>query len=395
MPTVKELREEFARVHTEATKVVEDAIAAGAELTPEVKAENEKRFARLETIKGLIDNSTKFAKLALDNGQVAGPTEPPGKAEVDALEQPATGAKLDRAAFSRAASRWASTGAMDAKFATITTASQSGIMLPVEVAQPLVPSAANTFRAAYGIYGLPVMSTPTTHEINIPVLSATSGGKVAENASSETENAPGLTESIVSKPATYQSGSAWFSNLQLSATDFDLIANTTPALAYSKELALEADAVAAIIADSGITQAVTTAGTAAITYAELVSLDNALPKKFQTMKVILLSATAYAAACAMTFASGPAVLTTDANGIKRFNGTPVLRSDNFQALGAGHVVGAVISLAGFHLRDAGPVNLQRYTQIPAKPNQTGFNLFAYHAYGYAPSAVAKLVNAAS
>jgi hypothetical protein len=55
----------------------------------------------------------------------------------------------------------------------------------------------------------------------------------------------------------------------------------------------------------------------------------------------------------------------------------------------------VVSMLGFRLRDVSGANLARYTQVPAKPNQTGFNLFAYHGYGYAPSAVAKLKTPAS
>jgi HK97 family phage major capsid protein len=282
---------------------------------------------------------------------------------------------------------------MAVKFATITTASQSGIFLPVEVVSPLVPAAINTFRAALAIYGLQPMTTPNTNQINIPVLSATSGGKVAETASSETENEPGLTESIVSKPAPYQSGSSWFSNTQLQANDFDLLTASVPAMVASKELALEADIVSTIIADAGVTQVVTTAGTATITFADLVALDNALPKRFQMQKVILLSASAYSAAEALTFASGPTVLTTDANGVKRFQGTPVLRSDNFQSLATGHTIGIVVSLAGFHLRDAGQPGLERYSNIPSRPAQTGMNLIGNHSYGYAASAVAKFKNA--
>ena len=52
-------------------------------------------------------------------------------------------------------------------------------------------------------------------------------------------------------------------------------------------------------------------------------------------------------------------------------------------------------LLGFRLRDVTQQNLARYTNQPGKPNQTGLDLFAYHAYGWAPSAVAKLKTPAS
>jgi hypothetical protein len=47
------------------------------------------------------------------------------------------------------------------------------------------------------------------------------------------------------------------------------------------------------------------------------------------------------------------------------------------------------------IRDVTVQNLARYTQNAAKPDQTGFNLFGYHGYGWAPSAVAKLKTPAS
>ncbi len=357
-----------------------------AELTPEVKAENDKRFSRLEKIKETLDNQMKFAKLALEKGEVTGPVEVPGKKEAEGSEQCATA--IDRAEFSRAATAWAASGNMSQKFATITTATQSSIYLPVEVAQPLVPVAINTFRQAYALYGMTVMSTATTNKIDIPVLTPSAGGQVAENATTETENESGLTESIISQPKTYHSGTNWFSNNQLAALDFDLVATYTPSFLGNKELGLEAVIAAGIIADSNITQSVTTSSPTAFTYSDLVSLDQSLPKRFQSYKVIVLSQTAYAQACALTFASGPAVLTTDNNGLKRFNGVPVLRSDSFQALAATNVIGAIFSLSGFHLRDAGQVKVIRYTQVPSKPDQSGFDLVHYHAYGYSPAAIA-------
>ncbi len=376
------------------------AIAAGTELTGEAVTENDKRFARMETIKKILDSQMKFSTLALVGAIAAGVVgsaaaapgatgtfQLPTSMQVVQAAAESAAPKFDRAKFSKAFAGWAHEGSIATEFATITTATQSGILLPVEVSAPITPQAINTFRQAYGLWGVPVMSTPTTGEITIPVLNATAGGLVAETASSETDGTPGLTESIVSKCGTYQSGSVYFSNMVLAAQEYDLVAYTIPALSYSKELGLESAMTAAIIADAALTNVTTTAGNVTITVADLEALDQALPKKFQMQKVIMLSATAYSQACGLTFSSGPFVLTVDANGVRRFNGTPVLRNDYFSAVAASAVIGAVISLPGFHLRDAGPVGVTRYTQVPAKPNQTGFNLFAYHAYGYAPSAM--------
>src|SRR6185312_4023193 len=107
----------------------------------------------------------------------------------------------------------------------------------------------NTIREALAAYGLKAMQTPGTQTINLPVADASAGGVVAENANAETENEPGVTESIKLTVKTYQSGTTWFSNQELMAVDFDLMSATLPALAYSKELGLESALVAAMIAD--------------------------------------------------------------------------------------------------------------------------------------------------
>jgi hypothetical protein len=395
MATAKELREEFSKIHTEAQKVIDDAIAAGTELTAEAKTENDKRFARLEQIKTLLDSQGKFAKLALDKGEVTGPTQPAGKAEFEAGEggQKFTADNLDRKAFGRAMSAWAINGVMAATFATVTTATASSILLPVQVLQPVIPTNANVFRQAHALYGMTPMSTPTTAKFNVPVISPSAGGKVAQNDSSENENEPDLSESIVSQPDTYESGSAWFSKQQINAVDYDLVTGIVPSLQFNKELGFEGEIAAAIIADAGITQVVATATTTTITAANLTSLNNALPRHYNYQKVIILSATAYAAADAL-YQSGTKVLTTDANGVKRFDGTPVLRCDSFEALSADNVVGCVISLTGFHLRDAGQMEIERYTDS-AKPGQLGFDLIGWNAYGYSKSAIAKLKTPAS
>ncbi len=127
---------------------------------------------------------------------------------------PVESAKLDRD-FSPCGRRSAPPALTKSR--TITTATQSGIFLPVEVVQPLVPTAPNTFRQAFTVYGLQPLSTPMTSKINVPVLTATAGGAVSETANTETENEPGTSGSIVSQPATYHSGT-WFSNLNLPPT---------------------------------------------------------------------------------------------------------------------------------------------------------------------------------
>lgn len=412
----KELREEFAKLHGEAKAVVDAAAAASRELTADEQTANDTRFARMKVIKGLLDEDNKFASMALPNGptsaadakpgdpaaaaQVQTPTDAPGRDEFNASKagQIIVGdTKIDRAEFSRAVRNWAATGEMDRKFATITTATQSGILLPKTVLAPLVTGALNSYREGFNSWNvMPMQSPGDTSTFNLPVIDPTAGGQVAENAGTETENAPSLGESIVSTVKTYQSGSIYYSNLQLSATSFDLLAATVPHLQFNKELGLESVITAAIIADAGVTQVVATATTGGFTYTNSVSLANKLPKRYQQFKVRLLSAEAFSAAEGLLDDNNRPVMVADPqNGsLKRMHGTPTIRCDYLEAFGASKVVGLEFSLIGFHLRDAGE-GIARYTQVPAKPNQTGINLFGYHAYGYAVSSIAKLKTPAS
>jgi HK97 family phage major capsid protein len=386
---LNELREEHATLVAQAEKFSAD------KATDEEKAEDAKRFARLDELKGLLERQERLAAHAFSKGNIDKPKDHPGKAEVEAVEKfsdiRVIEKNIDRQDFSRQMRNWALTGDMG-KYATITTATQSSIFLPKSVLSPLTPSAANSFRAGYEAWGVPIMETTgDTSTFNLPVADATAGGLVAENASSETENTPTLTDSIVSTVKTYQSGAIYYSNLQLSATKFDLLSATVPALDYAKELGLESAIVAAMVADAGITQSTTTATATTFTYANMVAWNNSLPKRYQVQKVMLLSAAAYAAAEGLVDSQGRPILVTDAQNdrVRKIGGTPVVRCDYLGPMTTGQTVGLLFSLVGFHLRDAG-VGITRYTQVPAKPNQTGVNEFGYHAYGYAFGACSKL-----
>jgi HK97 family phage major capsid protein len=399
MDFITTARAEFARLHDETAQQIE--AAKDREYTADEKTAQDARFARMDVLKGKLDEHAKFTKLAFEKGDVTLPKNPPGKEEYEAYRNggnvEAKADQIDRAEFGRAAGRWASTGEMERKFATITTSTQSSILLPKTVVAPLVPTAANVFREAHALYGLTPVTTGDTGDINWPVMSATAGGIVAENASSETENTPSLSESFALNAATYQSGAVYFSNKVIRANSFDLLTAVVPELQYSKELGIESAATAAIIADAGITQVVATATTTGFTYANLVDLNRKLSKKFDRLKVIILGADAYAAAEKLTGDDGHPVLNRDPqnDSLLKFNGTPVLRSDYLEAFGASKVVGLIVSMTGFKLRDCDGEELQRFDRVTSKPNQTGLNLFGYHGYGYAVSAIAKLKTPAS
>lgn len=394
---ISKLRDEFATLQTAEESMLAKLESEKRDYTADEKTVSDANFARIAVIKTQLDKQKTLAENAFAKGEkIELPSEPEGRKEKEAVEIKVSdrfdAKTLSREEFNSSFKAWAQTGNADRRFATITTATQSGVFLPKGVLQPLTPTAPNAFREGYAAWGIDVMDTEgDTSSFSLPVVNAVAGGLVAENASSETTNTPTLSESITSAVSTYQAGSVYFSNLQLAATKFDLVSATIPVLTYSKELGLESAIVSAMVADSNITQSVATATVSGFTFGNFSSLDTTLGKQYNRLKVLVLSKAGYAAAEGLTDTYGRPVMIADTQNqnLRKILGVPVVRSDYLSAFGANNIVGMMISLVGYHLRDAGTL-VTRYDQVPAKPNQIGINLFGYHAYGYAPSAVAFL-----
>ena len=158
------LRDEFAKLHTDTESTIAKVATEKRDFTADEKNANEKAFARMAEIKATMDNAKKLAEFAFDAKiDVELPSEPEGKAEKLAIEvgQTYEAKKIDPKQFSKAMNTWLKTGEMARQYATITTATASGALLPKEVAQPLVPVAPNVFRQALDVYGLQAMNTPT------------------------------------------------------------------------------------------------------------------------------------------------------------------------------------------------------------------------------------------
>jgi HK97 family phage major capsid protein len=397
----KTLREELAALHTSAETLVSKAADEKRDFTDAEKADSDKQFARMTEIKSVLDRSAKLAEFSFsqkaDNVEL--PSEPAGKAERDAIEIRVgttfdRKSPVDRKAYNSALNRWMNTGDMDRRFATITGATASAILMPVDVAPPVTPMALNVFREALAAYGMEAWKTPSTRNINLPIYTAAAGGIVTATATSEVEQEPALTESIASVIKNYYSENLWFENRELAALDYDLLGATIPAMSYAKELALESDAITTVTTDSNVTgnsQGVATATVSGFTYGNFVSLNRTLPKRYQQNKVIILSKAAYSAAENLTTTTGFPILNQDAQNqsLKRFNGTPVVYSEYLSAFGANNVVGLIFSWQGARLRDAGEGDiLQRFTQTANRQGQTGACLYGYHSFGYSPKAVA-------
>lgn len=397
MFNIAQAREEFAAIHAEATTFATDN--GERDWTEEEQAAQDARFAKLDAITQRIARAEQLARYKLNAGD---PTVTVGGSKSDAQraaegDESITPTNFSRDKFAGAFNAWLATGDIPAQFATITTTSQSGLFLPKQVLAPVVPTVANVFRAAHALHGVTPLVTDRSDDLNLPILTAGAGSVIAENANTETENAPGLTDSLNLKPAMYQSGTTWYSDLTLGANGFDLIEATIPSLVESKEQALETAIVNAMVADNGVTRIVESGTYTGITYEALVDLNRALPRIYDRQKVILLSDDAFSFAEKLRGTDGQPILNRDAQNqeLLRFNGTPVLRTEKLANFDIDNsvVIGLIVSLVGFRLRDVRKTTLQRYVGVPNRGAQTGINLFAPHGFGYAKSAVAKLVSA--
>lgn len=408
---IARLRREFSTLQGEAQGVIDLAARENRGLTDAEATANNTRFTRMTAIQALIAERQRFAALSIGAAEepeepspapqtrVATPRAVPGTAQFQngqdvGRSQPnirVADPQIDRAQFARALRNWAATGQMDRQFATITTATNSGVLLPRTIEVPIVPTNANVFREALAVYNLRPVTTTTTHEMTIPIMTMAAGAAVAETANAEADNDPDLSKKITLKPSTYGSGAAWFSNNVLQANDWDIIEWVQTDLLFAKELAVESAIAAALIADAGITNVVNTATVNGFTYANLVSLNNALPKKYDRFKVIFLSQTAWNAAEGMVDSTGKPILNLDPQNqnLRRFNGTPVMRCDYLEALGVtAKKVGFIANMMAFKLRDAGQQRLARYTNDKTRRDQTGLDLFGYHAFDWADDGVA-------
>ncbi len=408
------MREEFSRHRHGAQELIARCERENRDLTDSEKDANHSRFAAMKEIQDNLDFTQATAERAifsaLDGGHASGtvqtpfgavtfPSDAPGRAEFEENRRAAgddytshftTGDAGRRQQFSRALSHWARTGDAGNRFATVTTVSGGGILLPRDVALPLEVRDANAFRVAIAAVGSQVIFTPGAQDLTLPILDQAAGSVVSETATVETSNDP-VPASIKLTAKMYQSGSAWFSNLSLEGLQYNLEASIVPELNHSREMALEGSIASAIIADAALAS-VLLPTTTTVSYPAMLNLIRGVPRRFARQLAIIINSEVFGALEKLVDSTGRPIMNLDpANSeVLRFNGTPLIRSDFFEAFGSGKTVGCVLSGLGFKLRDAGQAAIARYANVPTRPAQTGFNGFGAHGFGYSPTAVVKL-----
>ena len=159
MLDIKTLRAEFTTLQAEAQKQLDTVAAAKRDFTPEEKTAADKSFTRMTQIKDALDQQKKLAEHSFaaakdaDAGGTADPAaaekietakEPPGKAEKENVEISVRDnfdiKKVNRLEFARALNQWAITGKVPQKFATITSATDGGLLLSlIHISEPTRP----------------------------------------------------------------------------------------------------------------------------------------------------------------------------------------------------------------------------------------------------------------
>jgi HK97 family phage major capsid protein len=407
----KQLRDEFGRLHGEATAVIEKAAGENRELTADEKSGNETRFGRMKQIKDLLDEDARFAGLALvgdpaapAGGTVTTPTDAPGRTEFQQQGEqfaPRPGETPEAAQFRQhkaAVNQFIRTGLapQGLKF-TLTTGSGSGVLLPTAVGTPVViKRQRNPFRAALMARGLQVIRTDGMEQMTVPIFddSANAGFTIAQDSTAE-NNADPAVSSLTLGADLLDSGTVWSSNTLLNSLTYDLLGYLQPMLEARIENREVAVWTAAVVA--GATVGKTTASTNGVTYGELLDWQHSIPAERRGDGVFFLSDGLFRAIRGLVDSTGQPIyqesLRDDAP--NTLLGWPVFVAAALAAPAAAAVSGIAASAESMVVRDVNNRRIARYTNIPTHPDQFGLRMFTNGGFAFHTGGVRALKHAAS
>lgn len=363
------MREEFNRIKAETAELITNAKTNG--LTPEAKAEIDKRFGRMNEIKTLIATE----KTTAENADIAAIKEIAAKTftKKEITMENTINLVEEIKTFARS-------GKPSTEF-TLTSATSGGIAMPKSL--PFMQAVAvsrNAIRRGFAALGVPTFSSSTTENIGAIFMDDS-----ANTGSNSNEGGTGLaadpTPSGSLDLVEYQSKALWLSKKLVNAVDFDVTGYVVPTLLSRIDRGEEIDWVAAIVADSAAV-AVTAADDTAITYAEWVTLDGSLdPAHSGIPQFYLVSTTAKAALRGLVDGSGKPLLSLE-NGVDKIFGKPLIVSANMETVAAGNIVAALISVENSIIRDCTANELVRYEGESSHPASIGFEAIGYSAFAY-------------
>lgn len=372
MDNIKDLRDEFASIHTSANALLSLVTGEKREFTAEEKENQDKRFARMDGIKAQIDQSTRLAEMAFAKGEAQ---ENKSRAE---HEYQKTQPESKTNTVYDEVNRFMREGRDGSYQFTLITTSGSSAMLPKEVMAPYaVRRNVNAFRAAVAAQGYQPLVTSATDQISLPVWDDTSvtGQAPAEGATTNSAADSTVSGSITLNAVLFQGKTSWFSNTLLNANGFDILGYTAPVLQKRLDKAQETTWTTTAKA---LATGYTTAAPTAVSYADIIGWEHSLAVAYRSDGVFILSDTLYKAMRGLVDSNARPIIDLSPQSVfqETLHGKPIVVSDYFDALAATAKMGLFVSADAIKIRDVVPQRLTRYVNIPTFPDQTGYDLFA-------------------
>lgn len=369
---IKNLQEEFGKLHTEANAKLVEVKTAGRDFTAEEKANQDARFARLDAIKGQIEQEKRLAEMAFARGTAE---ESKSRAE---LEYNRRSPEAKPVSVLDEVNRFMREGRDGSYNFTLITTSGSSAMLPKEVLAPYaVRRNVNAFRAALDAQGYSPLVTTSTDQISLPVWDDTSvvGQAPAEGATTNTAVDSTVSGSVTLNAVLYQGKTSWFSNTLLNANGFDILGYVAPVLQKRLDKAQETAWTTTVKA---LTASYTTAAPTVVSYADILGWEHSLAPAYRRDGVFVVSDPLYKLMRGLVDANSRPIIDLSPQSVfqETLHGKPIVVSDYFDAVASTTKPGIFVSADAIKMRDVVPQRLTRYVNIPTFPDQTGYDLFA-------------------
>jgi hypothetical protein len=293
------LKDEFGQCHKDNGDLFAKAAAEKRELTAEEKTQRDARFARMDSIKALVDDHDRNAALAFSKGNADTGTQPGGKPAFDGEQRDGGEQKFDATAYRQALNQFARTGDTTAiqRFA-ITSGTASGVLVPTNVLPPVdVRRSPNSIRRLMALFGVDPIRMNDASTINLPVANDTANIAATQtegSATAGTDTAPTFTGTLTLTGSRSDSSKPmWFSNTQVVELRVRRlrVRPAAPPKADRQEAGVGLDDRARQAGTIGKTLA----SASVLTYAEWLAYEHSLPQEYRDDAGHLLSDTAFPA----------------------------------------------------------------------------------------------------
>lgn len=412
------LHEEFAKIKNEASELVAKAKTESRDFTPEEKDANTARFARLDSIKNILEAEEKAAGYSIKTeahekvAEFAKQSHEPDAKKVNNIEDVKLEVlddtyafmkdrRIDQATFNKARNEVRSFLNSEygnhQKFTLISTSGTSAF-LPTKVLNPqIVRRLNNAILAGVIAAGYQPVYTADTATYQMPIFddSANDAANTSESNTSQVNQDATVTDMTLAA-TLYDSKAMWFSNTLLLAPGFDLLAYAEPSLLKRVYHKMQAVWTAAILATSGIGNK-TGSSASGVTYADILGWYHKVPVQYRSDMVFNASDTLVQAIRGLVNNQGTPlyIQSLSSDMPDTLFGRPIFTNDSLAAVGANAVTGIAFSGETVVPRLCTNQRLTKYVNIPNQTDQTGLELFMNGGCGVNPVGVATFTQAIS